>query len=150
MFYSKGKACSSLLIAAHNGCLDIAELLIARGASVHVVDDHGQTPLHMAASEGHRDVVELLFANGSQIDASMGDGCTPLYLAAWGQYREVAQILLDQGAVMEPDIAVMLGDVELVKHYLDSGLDANSQSSASGISEYCQGKCYKASQRCCR
>lgn len=77
--------------------------------------------------DGHRDVVELLIANGAQIDARAEHDCTPLYLAAWGQHREIAQLLLDYGGNMEPDIAVMLSDVELVKHYLDSGLDANSQ-----------------------
>lgn len=127
MFYSRGKACSALLIAAYHGCRDIAELLIARGASVHVVDGSGETPLHKASAQGHQDLVELLIDHRAQIDASSGDDCTPLYMAAWGQHREVAQLLFDSGANMEPDIAVMLGDVELVKHYLDSGLDANSQ-----------------------
>jgi ankyrin repeat protein len=125
--YSKEGTIPALIIAAHNGAKDIVELLLASGASVDVLDGNDQTPLHIASIRGHKDVVELLIANGAQIDASSGDGCTPLYLAAWGQHREVAQFLLDQGAVIEPDIAVMLGDVELVKHYLDSGLNANSQ-----------------------
>lgn len=48
-------------------------------------------------------------------------------MAAWGQHRDVAQLLLDYGAAMEPDISVMLGDIELVKRYLTQGLDANSK-----------------------
>ncbi|MBN3896996.1 MAG: ankyrin repeat domain-containing protein [Nostoc sp.] len=126
MFYSEGKPCSALLIAAYRGHKDIVELLVAAGASVDVVDGSGETPLHKASSEGHRDVVELLITNGAQIDAETKDGCTSLYLAAWNQHREIAQFLLDCGAVMQPEIAVMLGDIELVKHYLDSGLDVNS------------------------
>jgi ankyrin repeat protein len=126
MFYSEGKPCSALLIAAYHGHKDIVELLVAAGASVHVVDGSGETPLHKASSEGHRDVVELLITNGAQIDAEAKDGCTSLYLAAWNQHKEIAQFLLDCGAVMQPEIAVMLGDIELVKHYLDSGLDVNS------------------------
>ncbi|MCL1467900.1 ankyrin repeat domain-containing protein [Argonema galeatum] len=117
----------ALIVAAHSGAKNIVELLIASGASVHVVDGNGQTPLHVAATQGHRNIVELLIANGAQIDARTRDGCTPLYLAACGEHREVAQLLLDNGAVMEPDISVMLGDVELVKYYLAQGIDANSK-----------------------
>ncbi len=127
MFFSKGKTCSALLIAAVRGYKDITEILIASGASVHVVDGLGETPLHKAATNGHQSVVELLIGHGTQINACSGDGCTSLYLAAWGQHRKVAELLLNYGAVMEPDIAVMLADTELVKHYLDSGLDANSK-----------------------
>jgi ankyrin repeat protein len=127
MFYSQGKACSSLFFAAHYGCKDIAELLIAMGAKVNTADDKGLTPLHVAATQGHQNVVELLVANGAQIDVRAGDGSTPLYLAARGEHREIAQLLLDNDAVMEPDIAVMLGDVELVKYYLAQGIDANSK-----------------------
>jgi ankyrin repeat protein len=127
MFYCKGKACPSLFFAADYGCKDIAELLIAMGASVNMVDDTGRTPLHLAADRGHLDVVELLIANGAEIDSRSEDDCSPLYEAARSEHREVAQILLDNGAVMEPDISVMLGDVELVKHYLSLGIDANSK-----------------------
>jgi len=134
MFYSKGKACSSLFFAAHYGCKDIAELLIAMGANINMTDDKGETPLHLAAAQGHLDVVELLIANGSQIDARSGDDCSPLYEASRGEHREVAKFLLENGAVMEPDIAVMLGEVELVKHYLAQGIDANSKLTK-GLSE---------------
>lgn len=126
MFYSEGKACSALIIAAYYGNKDIAELLIAAGASVHFADGLGETPLHKASFKGHQDIVELLITNGGQIDAKASDGCTSLYLAAYGQHKEIAQLLLDYGAVIEPDIAVMLGNIELVNHYLDSGLDVNS------------------------
>ncbi|HAZ46119.1 MAG TPA: hypothetical protein DDW76_09110 [Cyanobacteria bacterium UBA11369] len=127
MFYSKGKASSALLWAAYYGSGDIAELLIASGASVHVADDRGYTPLHIASKEGHKDVVELLIAHGAQINASAEDGCTPLYMAASGQHRDIAQIFLDYDAIMEPDIAVMLGEIELVRHYLEQGIDVNSK-----------------------
>lgn len=115
------------MIAAYRGYKDIAEILIANGASVHVVDDKAHTPLHMASIQGHKDVVELLIANGAQIDAKAEDGCTPLYMAASGQHGDIAQLLLNYGAIMEPDIAVMLGDIELVKYYLERGADANSK-----------------------
>ncbi|MHC5670936.1 ankyrin repeat domain-containing protein [Nostoc sp.] len=68
MFYSEGKPCSAVLISTYRRHKDIVELLVAAGASVHVVDGSAETPLHKASSEGHRDVVELLITNGAQYD----------------------------------------------------------------------------------
>ena len=127
MFYSEGKTCSALLIAAARANKDIVELLIAAGASVHVVDGLGETPLHKVSAKGHKDIVELLIDKGAQIDVKAKNGCTPLYVAASSQHKHITQLLLDYGAVMEPDIALMLEDIELVKHYLDRGVDANSK-----------------------
>jgi ankyrin repeat protein len=127
MFYLEGKPCSALFIAAFYGCKDIAELLIVNGASVNVVDGMGETPLHKASMKGHQDVVELLIANGAHLDAKTKDGCTPLYIAVSNHQKNIAQLLLAHGAVMEPDIAVMLGNFELVNYYLNQGVDANSK-----------------------
>lgn len=117
----------AFIVAAHSGCKEIVELLIASGANVHTVDFNGQTPLHVASMEGHREVVEILIASGAQINAETKDGCTPLYMAALGQHQDIVQLLLDCGAVIEPDIGVMLGDIELVKRYLEEGVDVNSK-----------------------
>ena len=128
---------SPLFIAVFHGYKDICELLLANGANINAVDDQGETPLHQAARNGHQDVVELLIANGAQIKPLAKDGSTPLYLAAWSRHKNIAQLLLDRGAVMEVDIAVMLGDYELVNDYLARGVDANSKftkGSAKGIS----------------
>ena len=75
----------------------------------------------------HEDVVKLLIANGAQIDPLAKDGSTPLYLAALSHHQNIARFLLDRGAVIDVDIAVMLGDYELVNEYLDRGVDANSK-----------------------
>ncbi len=125
--YSKEGTIPALIVAAHNGAKDIVELLLSSGASVDVLDGKDQTPLHIASINGHKDVVELLIANGAQIDAKAKDGSTPLYMAASFKHQDIAQLLLDYGANMEPDIAVMLGDIELVKYYFAQGIDANSQ-----------------------
>ena len=127
MFYLDGKPCSPLFLAAFRGYKDICELLIANDANVNAVDDKGETPLHQAAMNGHQDVVELLIANGAQIEAKAKDGSTPLYLAALSHHQNIARFLLDRGAVIDVDIAVMLGDYELVNEYLDRGVDPNSQ-----------------------
>jgi ankyrin repeat protein len=48
-------------------------------------------------------------------------------MAASNQHRDIAELLLNYGAVIEPDIAVMLGDIKLVKYYLDLGVNPNSK-----------------------
>ena len=42
--------------AAGHGHSEVAELLVARGATVKAVDSDGRTPLHWAALEEHGDV----------------------------------------------------------------------------------------------
>lgn len=125
--YSKNGIVPALIVAAHNGAKSTVEQLLANGQSVCVIDGNEQTPLHVASLQGHKAIVELLITKGAQINAKAKDGCTPLYLSAWGQHRDIVQLLLDCGAVMEPDIAVMLGQIELVKDYLKRGIDANSK-----------------------
>lgn len=127
MFYFQDKLCSALFIAAFRGYEDIAEFLIASGASVDVVDDSGETPLHKASVNGHLKIASLLVANGAEVDAKAKDGCTPLYLSACSKHEKVSQYLLDCGAEIEEDIAIMLGNIELVEHYLAKGVDANSR-----------------------
>jgi cytohesin len=127
VFDSQGKDNLSLLTAAYNGCKDIAQLLIEYGVSVHVLDNAGETPLHKACARGHIELVKLLIEYKSQIDAKAKDGSTPLYLAASSEHREITEILLSHGALMEPDIAVMIQNIELVKQYLDRGVNVNSK-----------------------
>jgi len=126
MFYSQGKACSSLFTAAERGYTEIASLLIAAGAEVNVKGNLGETPLHKASMRGHKEIVKLLINHGAQVKASSEDGTTPLYLAALGQHKEIVQLLLDHNATVDFEIAILLGDEEIVKHYfITEGLDAN-------------------------
>lgn len=127
MFYSQDKLCSALLLAAYRGYSDIAGILIANGASVHVVDGSGETPLHKASVKGNLEIVSLLVANGAKVDAKAKDGCTPLYLSACSKHETVSQFLLDCGAVIEEDIAIMLGNIELIERYFAQEVDANSK-----------------------
>ncbi|MEL4895235.1 ankyrin repeat domain-containing protein [Crocosphaera sp. Alani8] len=127
MLYSEGKPSSVLSWATFKGNIGIVELLIAKGANLNVCDDRGYTPLHIASKEGYMDIVKLLINNGADINVQTTDGCRPLYMAALGHNKDIAQTLLDYEAFMEEDIAILLGDLQLVKHYLDLGTDPNSK-----------------------
>jgi len=68
----------------YSGRIDVARLLLARGADVNLVTRGGETPLHFAASELNAEMVRLLLDAGA--DVTVKDGTpnhnTPLDNAA--------------------------------------------------------------------
>jgi ankyrin repeat protein len=87
-----------LHIAARRGLLDIAKLLIDKGAAVNAGDAAGETPLHFAAANGQREVVKLLIDKGAKVSTATRFGGTPLHRAAKMGHREIAELLLDKKA----------------------------------------------------
>ena len=58
---------TALMLASSIGSLQIAKLLIERGANVNAVETfRGQTALMWAAAENHPDIVDLLLAHGAK------------------------------------------------------------------------------------
>lgn len=77
-------------------------VLLNRGASVHVRDAMGQTPLHhVALVGGTGEAVDLLVDAGAQVDARDREGFTPLHHAARVGAAEAIAALLDRGARRE-------------------------------------------------
>jgi ankyrin repeat protein len=71
--------------AAHYGHLEIAEILISRGADLDAEDPDYSTPLYLAAEQVHPKVVEFLISKGAEVNVkSSRSGYTPLHRAAWG------------------------------------------------------------------
>ena len=58
---------SPLTLAACGGHVELANLLIERGANLEEVNDEGYTPLMEAAREGHEEMVALLLAHGKSL-----------------------------------------------------------------------------------
>ena len=52
-------------VAAYQGCVKIAELLIKAKANVNVTNNMGETPLIIAAREGNLEMVRFLLASGA-------------------------------------------------------------------------------------
>ncbi|HEX3861168.1 MAG TPA: ankyrin repeat domain-containing protein [Stellaceae bacterium] len=89
---------TGLLVAATNGNMQIAAILIKSGAHLNVKDKLGNTPLHYATDRDHPDMAELLLDAGAPVDPENRNGMTPLMVAASHGYAEIVQALLAKGA----------------------------------------------------
>ncbi len=98
-----------LMLAAINNQLDLAKVLIARGADVN---REGWTPLHYAAAKGHREMMRLLLENDAYLDSESANGTTPLMMAAFSNSPLAVKLLLEEGA-----------DPTIVNHANASALD---------------------------
>ncbi|XDV44971.1 hypothetical protein PO909_013165, partial [Leuciscus waleckii] len=87
-----------LHIAAHYGNINVATLLLNRGAAVDFQARNDITPLHVASKRGNANMVRLLLERGARIDARTKDGLTPLHCGARSGHEQVVEMLLDRGA----------------------------------------------------
>ncbi|CAF3077052.1 unnamed protein product [Rotaria sp. Silwood2] len=88
--------CSSLIVAAAKGNIQIMTYLIERGAKLDCrTCIHENTPLTVAATEGHVASVRLLCLAGASSSMRNRYGKTPLILAAENSRLDVVDFLLD-------------------------------------------------------
>jgi len=80
---------SAILTAVYNGRKEIANLLVARGATLTLFE---------ASAAGEFDRVERLVADGAPVNAFSADGWTPLHLASFFGHAKVAELLLARQA----------------------------------------------------
>uniref|UniRef100_A0A667XNT7 Protein phosphatase 1 regulatory subunit 16A n=1 Tax=Myripristis murdjan TaxID=586833 RepID=A0A667XNT7_9TELE len=76
-----------LHIAAANGYMSVAELLLEHRAQVEVKDSDGWTPLHCASCWGQIQMVELLVAHGASLNSKSVMEETPLDVCADEEVR---------------------------------------------------------------
>jgi len=78
--------------------VDLAQLLIARGANVNCHGQEGVTPLHEAAGSGQIEFARLLLDHGANIDAKDDNGKTPLAIALEYKQADMATFLREHKA----------------------------------------------------
>lgn len=120
-----------LMIAAREGHLEIARILVEKGAEVDATDNDGWTALMYAAWKGHLEVARFLIGNGAEVDASeFVFGATALTLAAENGHTEVVRFLVESGANVNlrgvgnwnpMEHAALNGHLEVTKLLLDNG-----------------------------
>jgi cytohesin len=89
-----------LHITAAMGEVDLADVLLRKGATLAAVDDAGATPLHFAAREGQTAMVTFLLDRGALINARMHEdqgSQTPLAIARAKRHQDTARALTARG-----------------------------------------------------
>ena len=84
-----------LHFAIHYNHIEIAKLLLERGADVRAKNNRGETPLHWAKNV---ETAKLLLDRGADVNAKNNMGDTPLHLA---KNVEIAKLLIEKGADVE-------------------------------------------------
>jgi ankyrin repeat protein len=96
----------------YEGALEVAKMLVERGADVNAVGENSWTALHGAAYNGADDIVRWLVENGAQLDPLDDFSQTPWSIAegligatlinfevkAHGPHPKTAKLLLELGA----------------------------------------------------
>src|SRR5260370_35869359 len=80
------------------GQVEVARMLVTKGADVNFKQAEGFTALHEAAQLGSEELVELLVSAGAEVNAKGGDGRTPLDVAIKAKKLAVADLLRRHGA----------------------------------------------------
>lgn len=90
---------TALQSAAWYGKLDVAKLLLERGAAADGKDPRWPTnALHLAAAIGDAKIAKLLIEHGASLSAMDAYHETPLHLAAKAGHADVVRLLLASGA----------------------------------------------------
>jgi len=114
--------------------VDIAKLLLARGAKANTQCSAGWTALHWAAARGHTDLVDLILDAGAPVNPD--EGPSALYVAASRGQAEVVILLLGRGAsatATDDDgstplhAAAEVGHVFSIQLLIGGGADVNAR-----------------------
>ncbi|KAG8281330.1 Poly [ADP-ribose] polymerase tankyrase-2 [Homalodisca vitripennis] len=95
---TQGRNSTPLHLAAGYNNVEVAQLLLERGADVNAQDKGGLIPLHNASSYGHLDIAALLIKYNTVVNATDKWGFTPLHEAAQKGRTQLSALLLAHGA----------------------------------------------------
>ena len=132
-FSSRGS--TPLHTAASANHVEIARLLIQRGARVNVKDDSDNAPLHLAIHGGHGELAKLLIESGAYIHSRNYNGNLPIQVAASAGLPDVITQLIAAGSPVNAQDqvgdtplhdAALQGQVEAAQVLIGAGADVNA------------------------
>jgi ankyrin repeat protein len=129
--------------AVYHDDLEMADLLIAAGASVKVANRHGATPLALACINGSLRMIERLLEAGADANERGPNGETPLMMAARTGTPDAVTALLAAGADVNATEklrgttalmwAASQSHASIVKLLVDRGADVGAHSNPAAL-----------------
>jgi uncharacterized protein len=113
-----GGGLTALVLAAREGDIESAKLLLDAGADVNQVTEYGWTPLLTATNNRHYKLAAYLIDHGADVNRPNKGGWTPLYLATDNRNIEGGDF-----PVPKPD----MDHLEYIKILLDHGANPNAR-----------------------
>ncbi|XP_039281221.1 E3 ubiquitin-protein ligase MIB2 [Nilaparvata lugens] len=87
-----------LMVACHQGHMDIVCLLLSHQANIELEDADGDRALHYATFGSQPDIIELLLNRGADINQVNKQLCSALHIAANKQHVSCTRVLLKYSA----------------------------------------------------
>ena len=84
----------ALHIASSKGNIQMASLLLSKGANLNIQDIFGNSPLHYAVDKKRKEMVELLIKCGADVNMKDFRGNTPLHGACVNNDLDIVRVLL--------------------------------------------------------
>ena len=84
--------------ACNNNNLELAKLLLIKGADVNEKDYSQRTPLHRSCKTSNFEISKLLVSNGADVNAKTSGQQTPLHLSCEKSNFEISHLLVSNGA----------------------------------------------------
>jgi ankyrin repeat protein len=130
-----GVEATALMLAARYNRVEIAKVLIERGANVNGGNYAIGYPLQEAAEKGYLEMVTLFLSKGADVNIAADENYTALQGAVDERHTDVVEVLLKHGAdpnVMTPSVPILCRAatnryVEAVRLLLASGADVNAE-----------------------
>ena len=133
-------------IAAAVGCVELINLIAARGYNINIRNNAGASAIFLAVQFNRVSVVRELIRLGVDIDTPMSHSITPLHLAVDHRHLGIVCLLLQKGGAAHivdwPKTdgetalfaAIRYDAVDIAKVLLKAGADVNRVHAATGVS----------------